>query len=115
VGELQLCAVLIDGTPFKDRQMTVALGIGCDGRKTVLGIREGATENTARGVQPVNFSLLRCRVPRWESLDSDTRRPFELDRRSPCALSNHAGPSSLRGTLSKWRDIIQDWFLHRAI
>jgi len=42
-----LCAVLIDGTPFKDRQMMAALGIGCDGRKTVLGIREGATENTA--------------------------------------------------------------------
>jgi transposase-like protein len=33
-----------DGTPFKDRQMIVALGIDCDGRKTVLGIREGATE-----------------------------------------------------------------------
>ena len=26
--------------------MIVALGIGCDGRKTVLGLREGATENT---------------------------------------------------------------------
>ena len=25
--------------------MVVALGIGCDGRKTVLGLREGATEN----------------------------------------------------------------------
>src|SRR5437879_375755 len=47
LGELRLCAVLIDGHPFKDRQMIVALGIGCDGRKTVLGIREGATENTA--------------------------------------------------------------------
>src|SRR4051812_22475187 len=47
LGELQLCAVLIDGTPFKDRQMIAALAIGCDGRKTVLGIREGATENSA--------------------------------------------------------------------
>ncbi len=47
LGELRLCAIVIDGTPFKDRQMIVALGIGCDGRKTVLGIREGATENTA--------------------------------------------------------------------
>jgi transposase-like protein len=36
LGELQLCAVLIDGTPFKDRQMIAALGIGCDGGKTVL-------------------------------------------------------------------------------
>jgi hypothetical protein len=47
LGELHLCAVLIDGTPFKGRQMIAALGIGCDGMKTVLGIREGATENTA--------------------------------------------------------------------
>jgi Transposase, Mutator family len=47
LGELRLCAVLIDGTAFKDRQMIVALGIGCDGRKTVLGLREGATENAA--------------------------------------------------------------------
>jgi hypothetical protein len=47
LGELKLCAILIDGTPFRDRQMIVALGIGCDGTKTVLGIREGATENLA--------------------------------------------------------------------
>src|SRR5258708_32379776 len=49
LGELRLCAVLIDGTPFKDRHMIVALGMGCDGTKTVLGLREGATENTAGG------------------------------------------------------------------
>src|SRR5947207_3723057 len=45
LGELRLCAVLIDGTPFKDRLMIAALGIGCDGSKTVRGIREGAREN----------------------------------------------------------------------
>ena len=50
LGQLRLCAVLIDGTPFRDRQMIVALGIGCDGKKTVLGLREGATEDLA----PVN-------------------------------------------------------------
>jgi putative transposase len=53
LGQLRLCAVLIDGTPFRDRQMIVALGIGCDGKKTVLGLREGATENLA----PVNALL----------------------------------------------------------
>ena len=41
LGGLRLCAVLIDGTPFKDRQLIVALGIGGDGSKTVLGLREG--------------------------------------------------------------------------
>jgi len=39
LGELRLCAIVIDGTPFKGRHMIVALGIGFDGRKTVLGLR----------------------------------------------------------------------------
>ena len=33
LGELRLCAVLIDGTPFKDRQMIVALGSAATGAK----------------------------------------------------------------------------------
>jgi len=41
ISELRMCAVLIDGTPFRDRQMIVVLGISTDGRKTVLGWREG--------------------------------------------------------------------------
>src|SRR5260370_11418031 len=47
LGELRLCAVLIDGTPFKDRQMIAALALACDGRKAGLGIREGATAKAA--------------------------------------------------------------------
>lgn len=42
---LRLCALLIDATPFEGQQMVAALGIGQDGRKTILGIRQGATEN----------------------------------------------------------------------
>jgi putative transposase len=40
-----LCALLIDATPFAGQQMVAALGISQDGRKTILGIRQGATEN----------------------------------------------------------------------
>src|SRR5437899_7141477 len=47
LGELRLCTVLIDGTPFRDRQMIVALGISTDGAKIVLGLRQGATENAS--------------------------------------------------------------------
>ena len=47
LGELRLCAVLIDGTPFRDWQMIVALGISTDGHEIVLGLRKGATENAA--------------------------------------------------------------------
>jgi putative transposase len=43
--KMQFCALLIDATPFEGQQMVVALGIGYDGTKTILGIRQGATEN----------------------------------------------------------------------
>ena len=86
LGELRLCAVLIDGTPFKDRQMIVALGIGCDGSKTVLGIREGATENMA-----VVNALLSELVER--GLDFSTPRLYILDggKALHAAVRRHAG------------------------
>jgi transposase-like protein len=45
LDKLRLCALLIDATPFAGQQMVVALGVSQDGRKTILGIRQGATEN----------------------------------------------------------------------
>src|SRR5258706_7567417 len=86
LGELRLCAVLIAGTRFKDRQMIAALGIGCDGGTTVLGIREGATENTA-----VVSSLLSELVER--GLDFSTPRLYILDggKALQAAVRRHAG------------------------
>src|SRR5690348_4404017 len=45
LDKVKLCALLIDATPFAGQQMVVALGISQDGKKTILGIRQGATEN----------------------------------------------------------------------
>jgi putative transposase len=45
LDKMRLCALLIDATPFAGQQMVAALGISQDGRKTILGIRQGATEN----------------------------------------------------------------------
>ena len=45
LDKMRFCALLIDATPFEGQQMVAALGIGQDGRKTILGIRQGATEN----------------------------------------------------------------------
>src|SRR5437879_7908455 len=41
----RLATLLIDATALAGPQMVAALGIGEDGRKTILGIRQGATEN----------------------------------------------------------------------
>jgi transposase-like protein len=103
LGELRLCAVLIDGTPFKDRQMIAALGIGCDGTKTVLGIREGATENTA-----VVGSLMSEMVER--GLDFSTPRLYILDggKALHAAVRHHAGEAGFiqRCQVHKKRNVV---------
>jgi len=103
LGELRLCAVLIDGTPFKDRQMIVALGIGCDGSKTVLGIREGATENMA-----VVNALLSELVER--GLDFSTPRLYILDggKALHAAVRRHAGEAGFiqRCQVHKKRNVV---------
>ncbi len=45
LDKMSFCALLIDATPFEGQQMVAALGIGQDGRKMILGLRQGATEN----------------------------------------------------------------------
>jgi transposase-like protein len=45
LDKMKFCALLVDATPFEGQQMIAALGIGYDGTKTILGIRQGATEN----------------------------------------------------------------------
>ena len=47
LSQLDLAAVMIDGITIAEHVMLVALGIDSDGRKHVLGVREGATENAA--------------------------------------------------------------------
>ena len=103
LGELRLCAVLIDGTPFRDRQMIVALGIGCDGRKTVLGLREGATENAT-----VVSELLSDLAGR--GLDFSVPRLYVLDggKALAAAVRRHAGEAAFiqRCQVHKRRNVI---------
>ncbi len=44
---LDLGVLMIDGVHINDHVLLVALGIDADGKKYVLGVREGATENAA--------------------------------------------------------------------
>jgi len=45
LGEHALCAMMIDGTYFRDQQIVVAIGLNLQGHKVVLGLHQGATEN----------------------------------------------------------------------
>jgi putative transposase len=89
LNKLQLCALLIDATPFEGQQMIAALGIGQDGRKTILGIRQGATENAT-----VVGELLGDLMNR--GLDFSTPRLYVLDggKALHAAVRKYAGESA---------------------
>ena len=44
--EYALCAMLIDGTIFGDQSLITVLGLTVHGHKVLLGLRQGATENS---------------------------------------------------------------------
>ncbi len=84
----RLCALLVDATPFEGQQMVAALGIGQDGRKTILGVRQGATENAT-----VVGELLGDLVNR--GLDFTEPRLYVLDggKALTAAVKKYAGES----------------------
>src|SRR5436305_3597532 len=89
LDKLSLCALLIDATPFAGQQMVVALGISQDGRKTILGLRQGATENAT-----VVGELLGDLVNR--GLDFTEPRLYVLDggKALTAAVKKYAGESA---------------------
>ncbi len=46
LSDLKLCAIFIDGIEFKGHLLVVALGLDKEGWKHLLGLWQGATENT---------------------------------------------------------------------
>src|SRR6202453_2528446 len=89
LDKMRLCALLIDATPFAGQQMVAALGIDEYGRKMILGIRQGATENAT-----VVGELLGDLVDR--GLDFTEPRLYILDgaKALSTAVKKHAGESA---------------------
>ena len=89
LDKMRLCALLIDTTPFERQQMVAALGIAQHGQKTILGIRQGATENAT-----VVSELLGDLVSR--GLDFTEPRLYVLDggKALSAAVKKHAGESA---------------------
>ena len=89
LGQTRLCTLMIDATPFAGQQMVAALGIGVDGRKTILGIRQGATENAT-----VVGELLGDLMER--GLDFTQSRLYVLDggKALTAAVKKYAGESA---------------------
>lgn len=47
LSNLELCAIFIDGIEFKRHLLVVAMGLDKEGRKHILGLWQGATENAS--------------------------------------------------------------------
>ena len=99
----RLCALLVDATPFQGQQMVAALGIDEYGRKIILGIRQGATENAT-----VVGELLADLVDR--GLDFSQPRLYILDggKALTAAVKKHAGESAViqRCQVHKRRNVL---------
>ncbi|MBA2643258.1 MAG: IS256 family transposase [Actinobacteria bacterium] len=72
LGELGIRAVFLDGLHFAEHVVIAALGVDAAGKKHVLGIWEGATENG-----PACRAMLNDLVMR--GLDAETTRLFVID------------------------------------
>jgi transposase-like protein len=99
----KFCALMIDATPFEGQQMVAALGIGYDGRKTILGIWQGATENAT-----VVGELLGDLANR--GLDFSEPRLYVLDggKALAAAVKKYAGEGALiqRCQVHKRRNVL---------
>lgn len=86
---LSIVCLLIDGTIFKGEHMIVAVGLDPAGRKMVLGLRQGASENAE-----VVGALLGELAER--GLDFTAPRLYIVDGRSALrrAVSNYAGDAA---------------------
>ena len=103
LDKTRICTLLIDATPFEGQQMVAALGICEDGRKIILGIRQGATENAT-----VVGELLGDLVER--GLDFSVPRLYVLDggKALTAAVKKHAGESAViqRCQVHKRRNVL---------
>jgi putative transposase len=72
LNDLDLRVFVIDGVVFHDHTVLIVLGIDSDGKKHVLGLREGTTENSR-----VAKALLRDLLER--GLDPERARVFVID------------------------------------
>lgn len=89
LDKLKICALLIDATPFAGQQVVAALGIQQDGRKTILGIWQGATENATVVGQLLGDLLQR-------GLDFTQPRLYVLDggKALSAAVKKYAGDAA---------------------
>jgi len=102
--EISIAVMVIDGTIFKGQNLVVAVGIDPSGRKLVLGLRQGATENAT-----VVGALLGELSER--GLDFTAPRLYLVDgsKAIRAAIRNYAGDAAFvqRCQVHKIRNVVE--------
>ncbi len=110
LSDLDVRVLVIDGIVFHDHTVIIVLGIDSDGRKHVLGLREGTTENSG-----VAKALFRDLLER--GLDPDRARLFVVDgsKALQAAIRKVFGPLGIlqRCQIHKRRNILEHLPEHR--
>lgn len=103
LGDLDIPVIMIDGVGFHEHLLIVALGVLADGRKRIVGLWQGATENAQ-----LCKDLLADLVDR--GLAADRRRLFVLDGAKALhkAVKATFGTNALiqRCTVHKMRNVL---------
>ena len=103
LSKCEFCTLYVDGVEFKGQHLIVALGVNNDGRKMVLGMRQGATENAT--VVSELFADLADR-----GVDFTQPRLYIVDGAKALgkAVRQHAGEAALiqRCQLHKRRNVV---------
>ena len=110
LSDLDVRVLVIDGIVFHDHTVIIVLGIDFEGKKHVLGLREGTTENSA-----VAKALFRDLLDR--GLDPDRARLFVVDgsKALHAAIRKVFGPLGVfqRCQIHKRRNILEHLPEHR--
>ena len=104
IGDLGIRAVLIDGIVFHDHTILIALGVTADGKKHVLALREGATENAT-----VAKALLEDLIERGLSTEQATLFVIDGSKALRKAVRDVFGPLGIvqRCQVHKQRNVLE--------
>lgn len=107
LSALDLVAVFIDGKRFRDHGVVVALGVGGDGKKWILGLYECNTENSAACVELLRGLEARG-LPERELLfvvDGGSGLNKALEERYDVDIPEKRRAVRVRCFVHKWRNI----------
>lgn len=103
LGQYHFCALFLDGTCFERQQIVVALGLTFQGEKLVLGLRQGATENSTvvkQLLEDLQQRGIDFEVPRLYVLDGGKALHASVRKMAaPCAVIQRCQVHKIRNVV----------------